>query len=151
MQRHRSTRWDGSPKQTCCPREWVHGNYPFGSLRHCQSDLDILAACPSPAYFRNARKLSQPRLFRSIRTTIKALTDHTVCGKSSHSISWLQVPAKSSTTPPIRLPQRENYRGEIKTELQAPFLRIVAGLLGKEKLLCSYVIHCARSTRSAPR
>ena len=43
------------------------GNYPFGSLRHCQSDLDILAACPGPAYFRNARKLSQPRLFRSAR------------------------------------------------------------------------------------
>ena len=34
-------------------------------------------------------------------TTIKALTDHTVCAESSHSISWLQVPAKSSTTPPM--------------------------------------------------
>ena len=97
----------------------------LGFVWSCQSDLDILAACPSPAYFRNARKLSQPRLFRSTRTTIKALTDHTVCRESSHSISWLQVPAKSSITPPIRLPQRENYRGEIKTELQAPFLTIL--------------------------
>ena len=34
-------------------------------------------------------------------TTIKALTNHTVCEESSHSISWLHVPAKSSTIPPI--------------------------------------------------
>ena len=60
---------------------------------------------PAP-HISEAPGIHLPCLFRRARNHHQG-TNYPVCGESSHSVSWLQVPAKSSTTPPIRFQQRE--------------------------------------------
>ena len=91
----------GVPNRQAAQGDGSTGTTLSGHCAIASQTLILWRHAPVPPISETPRNYPSLAFSEAPGTTIKALTDHTVCGESTHSISWLQVHAKSSTTTSI--------------------------------------------------